>query len=154
MCVWQHSRTVGSNRHGLAADCFGIHPFDVEESASGGRGKESTAPYSDDAIHRLDDVSVASQRQRHVGVTHDHNGLQPTKVFVHPPGLGHLNARTQRLWVLLQLHLEPLEERHRIGGRAGETADHALFELPHLACVRLDDLVAQRDLTVANKELR
>ena len=54
----------------------------------------------------------------------------------------------------LQLALETLEERHRVGRRARKAADHALLELADLSRVRLDDLRALRDLAVADEELQ
>ena len=46
--------------------------------------------------------------------------------------------------------LEAFEQRERIGGTAGESAQHlAIAEGPHLACVALHHRVAERDLAVA-----
>jgi len=146
--------TVGSDGHGLAADSLRVHPGDVEEGTRGRRRKKTAAPDPNDAIHRLDHVSVASQRERHVGITHDHDRLEPAQVLVHTPPFRHLYARAQSLRVLLQLHLEPLEERHRVRGRACKPADHTLLDLPHLACVRLDHLITKRNLAVADEKLR
>jgi hypothetical protein len=51
---------------------------------------------------------------------------------------------------LLELRLEPLEQREGIGRRAGKPADHgALGEAPHLAGVPLHDGLAQAHLPVA-----
>jgi len=52
--------------------------------------------------------------------------------------------------VLLEFRLEALEQRERIGGAAGEAREDAvLVQAPDLACGRLDDDVAERDLAVA-----
>src|SRR6185437_4741170 len=52
--------------------------------------------------------------------------------------------------ILLELGLEPLEQSEGVGGGAGETADHvALAQATDLFGVRLDDGLADGDLTVA-----
>ena len=52
--------------------------------------------------------------------------------------------------ILLELGLQPLEQREGVGGRAGEAADDvALAEPAHLAGVALDDGLAEADLAVA-----
>src|SRR5690606_30661820 len=63
--------------------------------------------------------------------------------------------RAQQLaGVLLQLLLEPLEQRESIGGRAGEAADHLALgaEAADLAGIRLHHRVAHRDLPVAGDD--
>ena len=52
--------------------------------------------------------------------------------------------------VLLELGLEALEQRERVGGRAGEAGEHLVVVEPaDLARRRLDHDVAERDLAVA-----
>jgi hypothetical protein len=54
--------------------------------------------------------------------------------------------------VFLELRLEPLEQRERIGGRPGETSEHAVVvDPPHLARGGLDDDVAERHLAIASE---
>src|SRR5262249_21882075 len=67
------------------------------------------------------------------------------------PVLGELDRGAHELArILLELGLEPLEQREGVGGRAREPADHvALGEPPHLARIGLDDGLADRDLPVA-----
>src|SRR4030095_4796571 len=64
---------------------------------------------------------------------------------------GELDRSTHELaGILLQLRLEPLEQRERVRGRAGETADHvALVEAAHLGGIGLHDGLPDRDLPVA-----
>src|SRR3546814_19033826 len=48
--------------------------------------------------------------------------------------------------ILLELRLEPLEQREGVGRRPGESRDDlAVGETPHLAGVRFDDGLAEAD---------
>ena len=73
------------------------------------------------------------------------------EVTVGPPVLGELDRRPHELAaILLELRFKPLEQRKRIGRRAGKAADDlSAAKLPHLAGVGLDDGLADRDLAVA-----
>src|SRR5581483_7943883 len=67
------------------------------------------------------------------------------------PVLGEFHRRAQQVpLVFLQLRLEALEQRERIGGTAGEPGkDAVLVEAAHLARGRLQHDVAEADLAVA-----
>ena len=84
-------------------------------------------------------------------VGHQHHRLQPAQIAVGAPVLGELHAGAGELaGILLELGLEPLEQREGVGGGAGETGDDvALAEPAHLARIALDDGLAQADLAVA-----
>ncbi len=59
-------------------------------------------------------------------------------------------AARMRLPCFVELRLEVLEQRERVGGAAREAREHlAVVQAPHLARVALHDLVAERDLAVA-----
>src|SRR5438552_2513576 len=63
--------------------------------------------------------------QRHRPIGDDHHRFEPAKIAVHAPVLGELDRRPHQLvGILLELLLEPLEERKGVRGRPGETADH------------------------------
>ena len=52
--------------------------------------------------------------------------------------------------MLLELGLEALEQRERVGSGTGKTGQHLIvIELANLACRRFDDDVAERDLAIA-----
>ena len=58
--------------------------------------------------------------------------------------------RARLALVLLELRLEALEQRERVGGRPGKAGEHAIVVEPaHLARRGLDDDVAERHLPVA-----
>jgi hypothetical protein len=99
----------------------------------------------------IEHVAGAGEHQRDVLVGDDHHGFEPAQVAVGAPVLGELDRGAHQLArVLLELGLEPLEQRECVGGRAGEAADHvALGEPAHLAGVGLDDGLADRHLPVA-----
>src|SRR3546814_11387080 len=55
--------------------------------------------------------------------------------------------------ILLELRLEPLEQREGVGRRPGESSDDlAVGESPHLAGVRIADGLAEADLPVAGDD--
>src|SRR3546814_10367995 len=55
--------------------------------------------------------------------------------------------------ILLELRLEPLEQREGVGRPPGESRDDlAVGETPHLAGVRFDDGLAEADLPVAGDD--
>src|SRR3974390_2191377 len=76
---------------------------------------------------------------------------EPAKVAVGAPSLGELDRGAHELArILLELRLQPLEQRERVGGRARKAADHvALGQAAHLARIGLDDGLPDRHLPVA-----
>ena len=77
--------------------------------------------------------------------------LEAAQHAVGAPVLGELDRRAHEVaLVLLELRLEALEQRERVGGAAGEAGEDAvLVQPPHLARAGLDDDVAERHLAVA-----
>jgi hypothetical protein len=73
------------------------------------------------------------------------------KITVGAPILGEFDGGARQLaGILLKLGFEPLEQRERIGGGAGKTADdRAAAKTAHFLGVRLNDGLADRDLAVA-----
>ena len=84
-------------------------------------------------------------------IDHDQHSLEPPQHPVGPPELGQLGRRPRHVvGVILELPLEPLQERKPVGRRAGEPDQHlAVEQLADLDRVGLHDLGAQRDLAVA-----
>jgi hypothetical protein len=57
--------------------------------------------------------------------------------------------------MLVELRLEALEQRERVGGAAGEAGEDAvLVQAPHLLGAAFDDDVAERDLAIAAERHR
>ena len=57
--------------------------------------------------------------------------------------------------MLLELRLEALEERKRIGGAAGEAGENpVMVQAPHLLRATFDDHIAEGHLTVAAQRHR
>ena len=86
-----------------------------------------------------------------VAVGDGEHRLEPAQDAVGAPVLGELDRRALQLaLVLVELGLEALEQRERVGGRAREAGEHAVVvQAAHLARGRLDDDVAERHLAVA-----
>ena len=91
------------------------------------------------------------EEQADLLVGDEHHRLEAAQVAVGAPVLGELDAGAGELaGILLELGLEPLEQREGVGRRAGEAADHlALGEAAHLLGVALHDGLAEAHLTVA-----
>src|SRR6185503_2156768 len=81
----------------------------------------------------------------------DHHRLEMAQIAVGPPVLGELDGRAHELvGVLLELFLEPFEQREGVGGRAGKAADDLVADQPaNLARLVLHHRVADRNLAVA-----
>ncbi len=80
-----------------------------------------------------DDCRSATQQQ----------GLEAPQRAVGAPVFGELDRRTREVAVLLQLALEALEQRERIGRAAGESREHLVaVQAAHLAGIALHDRVA------------
>ena len=105
----------------------------------------------DDAVLRLQHIAGPGDHQRRRRVGHGEHRLQPPQHAIRTPVLRQFDGRTRQVpLVLLELGLEALEQRERIGRGAGESREHAFVIQPsHLARRRLDDDVAERDLPVA-----
>ena len=81
----------------------------------------------------------------------DEQRLEPAQDAIAAPVLGQLHRRAgQVARIALELLLELLEQRDRVGGGAGETGEElAAAERPDLLRVRLHDRLADGDLAVA-----
>ena len=84
-------------------------------------------------------------------VGHGEHRFETAQHAIGAPVLGELDRRAHQVaLVLLELGLEALEQRERIGGGAGEARQHAiLIEAADLARGGLDHDVAERHLAVA-----
>ena len=100
---------------------------------------------------RLQHVARAGEHERGRLVGDDHHRLEPPEIPVGAPVLGKLHGGAHELaGILLELRLEPLQQRKGVGGRAGEAGDHvALGELSDFAGVVLHHGLADADLPVA-----
>ncbi len=99
----------------------------------------------------LEHVAVAGDDQRALAVAHYQHCLEPAQDAVGAPVLGELDRRAQQVaLVLLELGLEALEQRERVGGAAGKAGEYlVLVQTPHFARARFEHDVAERDLAVA-----
>ena len=137
------------DRHRLADDGFGVEVA----VAQCPRGRKSVIAPRPDAHHaalRFEHVPGAGQQQRDLAIGDQHHGFQPPQIAIRAPVLGELDGRTGELaGILFKLGLKPLEQRERIGGRPGKTAnDLAVAEPPDFLGVGLDDCLADADLAV------
>ena len=141
---------VGGDVHGLAHDRLGIER-PVEQRARGGERIIAARADAHDAGLRLEHVAGAGQHQRHLRIGDDHHGFEAAQIAVGAPVLGELDGGAGELpGILLELGLQPLEQREGIGGGAGKAADHvALAEPADLLGIGFDDGLADRDLAVA-----
>src|SRR5215471_18051930 len=124
-----------------------------EQSARGGLCVRTARPNGHDAVLGFEHIARARDDQRRVQVPHRQHRFQPAQHAVRTPVLGELHGRPLQLTlVFLELRLEALEERERVGGRAGEPRQHAVVvDAPHLARGGFDDNVAERDLPVTTE---
>ena len=99
----------------------------------------------------LEHVAVAGDDERVLAVGDREHRLEAAQHAVGAPVLGELDRRAHQVaLVLLELRLEALEQRERVGGAAGEAGEHlVVVEAAHLARVALHDDVAERHLAVA-----
>src|SRR5262249_49407633 len=76
---------------------------------------------------------------------------EPSQITIGAPVLGELDRRAGQLpRILLELCLEPLEQRESVRGGARKAADDvALAQTAHLLGIGLDDGLADADLAVA-----
>ena len=93
------------------------------------RGEREVAAGADgaDAVLGLDHVAGAGDDERRLAVGHDEQRLEPAEQAVGAPVLRQLDRGAPQVAVhLLQLRLEALEQRERVGARAGEAGEHAV----------------------------
>ncbi len=121
-----------------------------QQRARRGLGERAAGADRHQVVLGLDHVAVAGDDERVAGVGDDQQRLEPAQAAVGAPVLGELDRGAGQVAELLQLALEALEQRERIGRAAGEAGDHlALVQAAHLAGIALHDRVAERDLAVA-----
>ena len=81
---------------------------------------------------------VPETRNVLLAVGHDQQRLQPAQHAVGAPVLGQLDRGAREVAaVLLQLGLEALEQRERVGRRAGEARQHPAVVQPCAPCARV-----------------
>jgi hypothetical protein len=99
----------------------------------------------------LEHVARARQREARPLVGDDEHRLEPAQVPIGAPVLGQFDAGARELaGILVELGLEPFEQREGVGSGAGEACDHvALGETANLAGIGFDDRLAHADLAVA-----
>ena len=123
----------------------------VDQRPRGGERVVAARADAHQAALGLQHVAGAGENQGGLAIGDDHHGLQPAQVTIRAPILGQLDAGPRQLGrILLELALQPLEQREGVGRGAGEAADHvALADRAHFTGVGLDDGGAQRHLAVA-----
>ena len=86
-----------------------------------------------------------------LAIGHREHRFEAAQDAVGAPVLGELDSGTRDIaLVLLELRLEALEQRERVGGAAREACEDAvLIEAPHFARSRFHHDVAERHLAVA-----
>src|SRR5947209_18274351 len=141
---------ICGNVHGFAHDRLCIER-PIEQSPRRREGVIAARAYAHNAALGLEDVARAGENKRHLGIRHDHHGLQPAQIAIGTPVLGELDGGAGELpGILLELGLKPLEQGESIGGSAGEAADHiTLAEAADLLGICLDHGLPNRDLAVA-----
>src|SRR5688572_29351907 len=121
------------------------------QRASGGESEGATGADGEDAVIGLDDITGAREDEAVLLIDDGEQGLEPPKHAVTSPVLGELDGGTRKVFgEALQLLLEALEERERVGGRAREAREHlAALEGSDLQRVRFHYRFADAHLTVA-----
>ena len=97
------------------------------------RGERERPARSDrhDAVVGLDQIAVARQQERRGLVEHDQHRFEPAQDAIAAPVLRQLHGRAfQVAAVLLELRLEPREQREGIGRRAGKARQDAIVVEP------------------------
>src|SRR5690554_4110146 len=142
---------LAGDRERLAHDRLGVELGVLEQGERRGLRVRSAAADRDQAALGLEDVAVAGEDQRGVAVGHRQHRLEATQHAIGTPVFRELDRRADEVArVLLELRLETLEQRERIGGAAGEAGEHApVVQAAHLARARLDDDRTESDLPVA-----
>ena len=103
---------------------LGVETVDLDQRARRGERVAAARADADDAVLGFEHVAGAGQDQRHVLVGDRHHRFEPAQIAVGAPVLGELDAGAGQLaGILFELGFEPLEQRERVGGRAGEPGD-------------------------------
>ncbi len=133
----------------VACRQFGV----LEQRTRGGLCVGAAGADGQQALLGLEHVAVAGDDQRVLGVGHRKHRLQAAQHAIGAPVLGQLDCGAHELAaVFLELGLEALEQRERVGGAAGEAGQHAVVvQAADFARAGLDHDVAKGDLAVAAK---
>src|SRR3546814_5428093 len=94
----------------------------------------------------------SSDLQRGVLVGHRQQRLELSEAALGAPVLGQFHRGARELAVLFELGFEQLEQRERIGRRAGKTGQHlaVLAQAAHLARVRSEEHTSGTPVTNAH----
>ena len=116
-----------SDEQRAARDLLGAEVGALQERRRGGVRVWTAAADGDDAVAVVgfDDLAVAAQQQDAIGVGDDQHRLETAQVLVGAPLLAQPDRRAHEVaLVLVEVLLELVEERQRVGDGAGEPADH------------------------------
>src|SRR6185295_5092864 len=105
------------------------------------------------SVVRLDHFARAGDDEAMFFVRDGEQRLETPQDAIAAPFLCQLDGGARKVGgKALQLLLELVEERQRVGGRARKPSDHpATAQQTHLLSVRLHDGLAHRDLSVTTK---
>src|SRR5664279_2266239 len=122
-----------------------------EQRAGRRRRVRAAGTHGDHALVRRDDVAGSREEERDLLVGHDEQGLELTQRLLGAPVRRELHGRALELAVeLLELPLEPCEERHGVGRRAGEARENLSVQEPaNLRGAAFHDGRPHRHLAVA-----
>src|SRR5579864_4083980 len=117
----------------------------------GGLRVGTTGADRDDAVLGLQHVARTGYDERCASIGNRQHGFQSSQHAIRAPVLRELDRGARQMsLMLLELGLEALEQRERIGCRPREARQHLLVvETAHLARARLDDDLSKRHLPVA-----
>src|SRR5687767_3622395 len=135
----------------LVDDFFRRQRRILEQGPRRSLGIGSAGADGEDAVLGFEHVARAGDDERALLVGDGEHRLQPPQDAVGAPVLRQLDRGAHQVsLVLVELRLEALEERERVGGAAGEAREDALLvEPPHLARAALDYDLTERHLAVA-----
>jgi hypothetical protein len=121
----------------------------LERARRGERVAAATAD-RDDLVIGLDDVAVATDQEEVARIRNGEQRLETAQEPIRAPVLGQLDGGARQVArIALELLLELLEERERVGNRPGEAGqDLAVAQLPDLHGTGLHDGLTDRDLAV------
>src|SRR5438132_601088 len=115
---------VGGDRKSLANDSLRVELGIFEERSRSRLRVRASRADCDQSQLRLDDVAHAGDDQRRFAVGHREHRLQAPQYPVGAPVLGELHGRAKQIsLVLVELRLETLEQRKRIGRSTGEAGE-------------------------------
>src|ERR1700751_5000260 len=116
------------------------------------RRRERVLPAGADGGHSvpgLDHIAIAGNDEELLRIPDQQQRLESPQIAIRAPVLGELDRGPGHVAVSLELALEALEQRKRIGGPAREAGEHlAVGETAYLACVALHDGITERDLPI------